>query len=202
MLSEFLLGKRLAHFQMNPFVKAYIVSELFVWSSWNFVLPIFAIFVVNEIARANVETAAFGYSIYLMGRVIFELISGQYLNKAGDKKKLLFTMLGIVCLSVAYLGFSISNTVTLLFVFYFISGMGLGIASPAKNAIFSMHLDKHKESIEWGIADASAFGCMALATAFGGFFVQQYGFRPLFVLAAIINLLSVIPYLLVLRVKK
>jgi MFS family permease len=202
MLSEVFLGKRPSHFRVNPFVKAYIISDLFLWSAWNFVTPIFAIFVVGEIQLASVETAAFGYSIYLISRVLFELISGRYLYKSSDTKKLLHAILGISCLSVAYVGFSFSNTITMLFSFYFVCGMGLGIASPAKNAIFSIHLDKNKESTEWGISDASAFLCMALATAFGGFFVQEFGFKPLFLLAAVINLLSIIPYLLMLKLKQ
>lgn len=202
MLSEVFLGKRPSHFQINPFVKAYIISELFLWSAWSFVAPIFAIFVVNEITQATIETAALAYSIYLISRVFFELISGKYLYKTSDRRKLLITIVGIFCLSIGYIGFSFSKTIIWLFSSYFILGIGLGIASPAKNAIFSMHLDKNKESTEWGLADASAFICMALATALGGFFVHQFGFRQLFILASIINLLSITPYVLQLRTKK
>ena len=202
MLSDIFLGKRPSSFQVNPLVKAYIISELFLWSAWSFVAPIFAIFVVNEITGANVETAALAYSIYLVTRVLFELISGKFLYRTGDKKKLLLAVFGIFCLSIGYIGFSFSTSISLLFTSYFILGIGLGIASPAKNAIFSIHLDKNKESTEWGIADAASFICMALATALGGFFVHQFGFRTLFLLAAIINLLSIIPYALHLWMKK
>lgn len=202
MLSDIFLGKRPSNFQINPFVKAYIISELFLWSAWSFVAPIFAIFVVNEITGANVETAALAYSIYLISRVLFELISGKFLLKTGDRKKLLLAILGIYCLSIAYVGFWLSTSIIMLFTSYFILGIGLGIASPAKNAIFSIHLDKNKESTEWGISDASSFICMALATALGGFFAHQFGFRPLFLLAAIINLLSIIPYAIHLGMKK
>jgi MFS family permease len=202
MLSDIFLGKRPSHFKINSIVKAYIISELFLWSAWDFVMPIFALFVVTDIARANIETAAFGYSIYLISRVLFELISGRYLYKTGDRKKLLIAIVGIFCLSIAYIGFSISNSIIMLFSFYFILGMGLGIASPAKNAIFSIHLDKNKESTEWGITDAASFICMAMATALGGFFAHQFGFRPLFLLAAIINLFSIIPYALHLWMKQ
>lgn len=202
MLSDIFLGKRPSSFQINPLVKAYIISELFLWSAWSFVAPIFAIFVINEIKGANVETAALAYSIYLVSRVLFELISGKFLYKTGDRKKLLLAILGIFCLSIAYIGFSFSTSIILLFTFYSVLGIGLGIASPAKNAIFSIHLDRNKESTEWGISDAASFICMALATTLGGFFVHQYGFRSLFLLAAIINLLSIIPYILHLKIKK
>ncbi len=202
MLSDVFLGKRPSHFQINPFVKAYIISELFLWSAWSFVAPIFAIFIVNEIKGASIETAAFAYSVHLVSRVLFELISGRFLYKTGDRKKLLIAIVGIFCLSIAYIGFSFSTSMIMLFTSYFILGIGLGIASPAKNAIFSIHLDKNKESTEWGLADASCFIGMALATALGGFFAHQFGFKPLFLLAAVINLLSIIPYTLHLSMKK
>lgn len=202
MLSEIFFGKRPSHFHINPFVKAYIISDILLWSAYNFITPIFAIFIINEITNANIETAAFGYSIYLISRVLFELISGKYLNKSSDNKKLLYTITGISCLSISYIGFYFSYSIIVLFIFYIVSGMGLGIASPAKNALFSIHLDKNKESNEWSLADASAFAAMALATSLGGFFAYQFGFRLLFLLAAVINLLSTIPYVIQLKLKK
>ena len=131
--------------------------------------------------------------------MIFELISGKILLGANDSKKFTMTILGILLLSLSYLGFSQSNSVLPLFIFYGVSGMGLGIASPAKNSLFSMHLDKNKEATEWGIYDATVFMGMALSAALGGFIASAYGFSILFLIAMVINLLGIIPYLLYLR---
>ena len=201
MFKEAFLGKTPSHFEINPIVKAYILSEVFLWSAWNFIIPIFAIFVVNEIQGGSVEVAAGSYSAYLISRVIFELIIGRFLTKRGDRLKLLISIFGILLMSFSYLGFYFSENILLIFIFYALLGMGLGIASPAKNALFSMHLDKNKEATEWGIADGTIFICMALATALGGLFVHQFGFRPLFVLAAIVNVISTIPYFIFLNPK-
>lgn len=183
-------------FGINPIVKAYIISDAFLWSGWNFVMPIFAIFVVNNIAHAPVQIASIGYSIYLISRVVFELISGQLLRNTHDRKKIFATIIGITLISVAYIGFSFSTFVLQLFLFYVVAGMGLGIAAPAKNALFAIHLDKNKESSEWSLADAVAFICMALASTVGGFIAVTYGFKTLFILAACVNLISIIPYIL------
>jgi MFS family permease len=113
--------------------------------------------------------------------------------------KFLITIFGIIVISVSYSGFAFANTIATLFLFYGITGIGLGIASPAKNSLFSTHLDKNKEPTEWGIYDAVTFFSMALAGVLGGFIASAYGFPFLFILASIVNLVSVIPYILYIR---
>ncbi len=199
MLKEAFLGRVPSHFHINPYVKGYIISELFLWSAWNFITPIFAIFVITDIHSGNVETAAGSYSVYLISRVIMELLVGRFLTRKTNRQKLLIAIAGILLISFSYIGFSFSEDITSLFIFYGLTGIGIGIASPAKNALFSIHLDKNKESSEWSIADATTFICVALATAFGGFFVHEFGFRPLFLIAAVVNIIGTIPYFALIR---
>ncbi len=202
MLREKFLGRNPSHFKINPIIKAFILSEAFLWSAWNFTTPLFAIFVINDIEGGTIQAAATGYSLYLVTRVIFELISGRLLAKSGDKRKFFLAIFGIFCLSIAYIGFSFSTTILQMFLFYFVVGIGLGTASPAKNSLFSIHLDKNKEATEWSLADAVTFICMALAAALGGFIATQYGFKSLFILASVINFLSIIPYVLQINIRK
>lgn len=195
MLRESFLGHNPSHFNVNPVVKAYIIADSFLWSAWNLITPIFAVFFVDNINSGSIQLAATGYSIYLISRVVFELLTGPYLAKSSDRKKFISTALGMTLLSVAYLGFSISTEIFQVYIFYAVAGMGLGIATPAKNSLFSMHLDKNKETTEWGVSDAISFVCMALATALGGFIAGEFGFVILFYVAAIVNILGIIPYI-------
>ncbi|MBI2049413.1 MFS transporter [Candidatus Roizmanbacteria bacterium] len=196
MLSEFFIGKRPSNFHINPLVKAFIISECFLWSAWNFIIPIFAIFAVNNIIGGKIELAASGYSIHLVFRVIFELIIGRYLSKRPDIQMIRIAIFGSLLLSVSYLGFIVTATIPMFFFYYAVAGIGFGILSPAKKTLFAIHLDKDKASVEWGLTDAIVFICIALAAALGGFIAQTYGFRTLFVLSAIINTISIVPYLL------
>lgn len=190
------LGRRPSHFEINPVVKAFIISESFLWSAWDFVLPIIAIFIAKNIPGGNIQTAASGYSIYLISRVVFELMSGKFLLHSKDRKKMIVAIFGIGLLSIAYFGFALTNTLQFIFLSYVVLGAGIGIATPAKNTLFSVHLDKNKEASEWSLNDAVCAIAMALATALGGFIAAEYGFQTLFFIAAVVNLLSVIPYLL------
>lgn len=202
MIKEIFIGRRPSHFHINPIVKAFIVSEMFLWSSWNAIIPIFAIFAATKIPGGSTEVAASSFSAYLISRVIFELISGKYMSKSTEMQKFIVTIIGIILISVGYVGFAMTKDVFSVFVFYGVIGMGLGIATPAKNSLFSMHLDKNKEVAEWSIYDGVVFLGMAMAATIGGFVASKYGFTFLFYLVATTNLLSIIPYILYAKRRK
>lgn len=202
MLKEIFIGRPLSHFHINPLIKAFIISETFLWSAWNFIMPIIAIFATSNIVGGNVEIAASAFSVHLIVRVIFELISGRYLSTSKEIDKFLATILGILLISFSYFGFALTGTVIFLYIFYGIAGMGLGIASPAKNTLFSTHLDKNKEVFEWGVHDAVVIMGMALSAALGGFIASKYGFQALLFLASTVNLLGIVPYILYIHHKK
>lgn len=202
MIKEIFIGKKPSDFHMNSVVKAFIISEIFLWSSWNAIIPIFAIFAASKIPGGNTEVAAASFSTYLISRVLFELISGRYLSKSNDTQKFIISIVGIILMSVGYMGFALTKNVSSLFIFYGVIGMGLGIASPAKNSLFSSHLDKDKEVTEWSIYDGFVFMGMAMAATIGGFVANRYGFTFLFYLVAITNLLSIIPYILYAKRRK
>lgn len=202
MIKEFLIGRRPSHFQVNPIVKAFIISETFIWSCWSAIISIFPIFVANEITGGSTEIAAFSFSSYLAVRVVFELISGKYLIRSSDFKKFIVSIVGIVFVSIGYLGFVFTYNIFQIFLFYIFIGIGLGISTPAKNSLFSCHLDKNKESTEWSIYDAIALFAMAVSAIIGGFIATKYGFRFLFLMISIINAFGIIPYILFIRKKK
>jgi MFS family permease len=199
MITEHYLGRHPSHFQMNPLVKAFIISEAFLWAAWNFVTPIFGLFIVNKINGGNIQIVALTFSFYLIVRVIVELIVSKKMSNFSDRKKIKTAILGLIIISVSYIFFAFTSEVYQLFLIYALTGVGLGIASPAKNSLFSCHLDKNKEPEEWGTYDAITFIGMALSTALGGFVAAQYGFESLFLAASLLNGLGTIPYLLSIR---
>jgi len=106
---------------------------MLLWSAWNLFTPIFAIF-ANNIPGGSVEIAASAFSTYLVVRVVFELISGRYLTNSGELRKFVITITGMLVMSSAYLGFAFSRSAANIFLFYGLMGVGLGMATPAKNS--------------------------------------------------------------------
>lgn len=202
MLVNSFLGRRPSHFQMNEIVKLFIISEVFVWSAWNFVIPIIAIFAASQIKGGNIEIAGMAFSVYLITRVIFELLCSKYFARTRTSLQLIIIISGLILISFSYLGLAFTNTIFWLFIFYGLIGMGIGVATPIKNSLFSTHLDKNKEVAEWGIYDALVFIGMAISSAIGGIVANQFGFSALFIISAVINLLGIIPYFLYAKQKK
>src|SRR6266702_8159967 len=175
----------LPNIKVNPTVRAYIISESFLWSAWNFVLPIIAVFASNELPGGNVKVAAMLLSISFWERTVCELFVGKYFSKSNKIHKVFLTIIGLVCISVAYLGFSVTQSLPMLTFFFTFLGIGWGIASPIKNSIFAMNLDKNRESYEIGLYDAVTLVGMSLAIAIGGIVAYSFGFRLLFLMAAV-----------------
>lgn len=198
MLKDTFIGKPPSQFQVNPLVRAFILAEMMIWSSWNLIQPIFALYAIT-IPGGNIETAASAFSVHLIVRVFGELISGRILTDRGELAKFCMAILGILIWAISYLGFAFTTNMIYVFIFYGVAGLGIGLATPAKNSLFSSHIDKEKDAMEWGMMDATVFFCISLASLLGGFIASKYGFRPVFFLAFVITLLGTLPFILYIK---
>lgn len=196
MVGEQFLGRNPSHFHFNPVVKAFIFSEIFVWSSWNLIIPIFSVFVTTTVEGGSIQLAGTALSAYLITRVVVELVTGKYISTRGLGREIYASVLGIALISVSLVGLAFSSHIWAVFAFISLAGAGVGIAAPAKTTMFSTHLDHKKEALKWSELDAFVLVGVALATALGGFIVGQYGFRLLYLIAALVNIIGAIPYLL------
>ncbi len=190
-----MVKNKLAKLKVNSVIKAIILAEMLLWSAWNFIMPIFSIY-VSKLPNGSVEKAASSFSVYLLTRVVFGLASGKYLTGKRTRHKLFFLVMGMSLLSLSYLGLAIAPSMQNVYFFYAFIGIALGIASPAKNSLFSTNLSKEKDTFIWSILDAGVFLSMALAAFIGGVIAEEYGFSILFYIAALLSLASIIPYLI------
>lgn len=187
-------GHRPSLYKTNPIVSAFITSESFFWSGWNLINPIFAIFVATNIQGGNVEIAGSAVTVYLVARILTELFASRLLNKTTDRTRVLLSILGIVLLGCLYISFAFISSIGALFIIQILLGVSFGIVTPAKMSLFSEHIDKGKESSEWGLYDVVTLSGMACTAALGGFVAKEYGFPILFVTTGIMMLLGAIPF--------
>lgn len=198
MIREIFLSRNPSHFTVNELVKAYIISESFLWGAINFIAPIFAIYTIT-LPGGNIQLAGAAFSVNIIARVIFELIGGRYFGNAKEQSKLVAIILGMLFIGASFAALGVFQTIPYVFFFYALCGAGLGLISPIKSTIFALHLDHNKEILEWGVQDAMVFTSIALCGALGGFIAEAYGFQWLFFIASFVTVLAVIPYLLYLK---
>lgn len=179
---------------VNPVIRIVILSDLLFWSAWSTVLPLLSVFTLSEIPRSSIQSAAAGYSLYIAMRIIGSTISGLLFSRYSPNKKVAVLIVGILMLNVSYVGFAFFKTLTMFYLFYAVIGIGVGLATPIREALFSTHLDKDRETTEWATLESVIFLGIALCALTAGYIISVYGFSLLFLLAAAFNTASAIPY--------
>jgi len=185
--------------RVNSVAKLFIFSESFFWSAWSILLPLISVFALKEISKATIQTVSFAFSIYLCFRVIGSVLSGFVFNKYAIKKKIKLIILGIFCINIGYSGFIFITSVSGMYALYGLIGLCTGFITPLRTSIFSTHMDKRKETTEWGLLDAVVLTTMAIAATGSGYLVTNYGYKSIFIFSTVLNCLSLLPYVILLK---
>ncbi len=72
--------------------------------------------------------------------------------------------------------------------------MSFAISSPAKLSMFSLNMGRAQASRTWGMYHAIIYTGMGIATALGGVIADSFGFKTLFIIASIVNIIGIVPY--------
>lgn len=177
--------RSIASYKMNPVIKLLILSDFIIWTSYQLVIPIFAIYVVTVLEGASIEVVGIATAVYLIAKSIFEVPFGIYIDKKkGEKDDLYFAVGGVLISSLAYVFFAFVSSATQLYMVQALLGFGAAMAYPGWYALFTHHIDKGKEGLEWSLYDVLLGIGMAASAAAGGFFAESYGFDILFFVVA------------------
>ena len=182
-----------------PFVRAFIISDALLYSSLNIVNILFVLYVTTKIQGGTVESATGALAIGLCARIVVELSIGKFSSRLSEKGKLLLIICGLVCISASYAGFAASHTVIALGFFWVVNGIGWAIGHPAKLALVAKHINHDQASQEWGLTDALNMALVVATMLLGAWVVGSFSYPALFMFAAAINSLGIIPYLLYYR---
>ena len=194
------LVRSVLNFKVNLIIKILILSDFFVWSSANLLSPVFAIYVVDKIPGASVESVGIATSLYLIVRSIMEIPVGIYIDKTKTEKDDLYSaLIGTIASALVYFCYIFINSVWQLYALQIISGMAAALAFPGWYSIFTHHIDKEREGFEWSLYDVMLGVGMAATAALGAFLVEMFGFEMVFVL---VGLLMTFGALLLLMIRK
>lgn len=183
---------------LNKIAKYLILSDLVFYSGWGLISPIFAIFVLNSIIGGTAFVVGMAAGVNLIVRSLLRVPFGIYADKS-QRKSFHFMFLGLLIASVVPIGYIFARTPMAIYVLQAILGAALALSTAGWTCLFSRHMDKKKESTEWGI-DAVAVGIgPGIAGILGGVAVTYFSFNAVFSIVAILGLIGV---LLLLVIKK
>lgn len=99
-------------------------------------------------------------------------------------------LFGTVLTAAVYFSYNFVTDVWQLYCLQVLLGIGSAIAFPGWYAIFTKHIDKNKEALEWSLYDVVLGVGMAAAAAIGGILVTQFGFEVIFNIAGVTTLMG------------
>lgn len=175
----------MAKFSINKVVKTMIQADLVFISAFGLISPIFAVFITEQIQGGNVRMVGFAAAIYWILKSLLQVPVGRYLDKNhGEKDDFYFVIIGYFLAVLVPIGYIFSYLPWHIYVFQAIYAIGMGMAVPGWSAIFTRHIDKGREALEWSL-ESTAIGLGAgTMGAIGGIVASKFGFDIVFILVA------------------
>ncbi len=183
--------------KVNKVIRAYIYWDFFINSAWGLLGPVFAIFVLQNIAVNNVAQGAvivgFASLFYWITKSILQLPIGNYLDKNhGEIDDFWFFVIGTLITGIVPFGFLLATQAWHIYLLEIFHAIGMAMVIPSSYAIFIRHTDKGREAYESGL-DSTLMGVGAGITgAIGGIMAGYVGFEWIFILTGVFSLVSVI----------
>ncbi len=153
----------------------------------NYMLgPIYAIFVEDiggDLLDASLAAAAFAFSAG-----ITTLLSGRLSDKV--RRPELIVVLGYILIGIGYSLYIFVNSIWFLLLCQIIIGLGEAVYSPAFDSVYSHHLTQNKMGRQWAAWESMNYFSAALGAIIGGLIAVNFGFDVLFIIMAVLCLLS------------
>lgn len=187
-------------FPLNKVIKVLILADFTLLTGFGFLLPIFAIFIVEHVQGGGVRVAGFAAAAYWIVLSLVLVPFGKYLDRNhGEKDDLYFIIIGNTLGAMAVIGFVFSYLPLHIYLLQGLYGLGMGMNIPGYTAIFTRHIDKGKEALSWSTRAALIGVGAGIAGVLGGTVAHYFGFKVLFTGVAILLLISAVLPLLILN---
>lgn len=178
---------------INKIIRTLVLGDIMFFSASGLIGPIFAIFVVNQVAGATIATAGFAVTINLIARALLQMPVARYIDRRkGEKDDFMLMVLGSTLISIVPFIYLFVSHVWQLFAAQAVLGIGGALANPGWYAIFTRHIDKNKEGTEWTLENVGVGLAAATTASIGGLLAQRFGFHNLFTVVGVLSLLGLI----------
>ncbi|MDP3792637.1 MAG: MFS transporter [bacterium] len=178
--------------KINHVIRTLIFSDFYLNMGLGLFGPIFAIFITKQIAGGSIEVVGFAAGITQIFKVILQIPIAKYLDKNhGEYDDFYSMILGGALISLAPFLYLMASQISHIYLIQALYGVGLAFLVPPWYAIFSRHLDKLHENIEWSFESVSIGIATAASAAIGGIVANRFGFHTVFIVAGILSFFSI-----------
>lgn len=179
--------------KLNKVIKFLIYSDLVFYTGWGLISPIFAVFILQSIAGGTALVVGLAAGINLITRSILRIPFGMMADSCEKQNRAFWMMaLGLFISALVPLAYIFSSQPWHIYILQVVLGASLAMSTAAWTGIFSRHMDRGKESTEWGV-DAVAVGIgPGIAGILGGIAATLISFNLVFLLVSVMGIIGVL----------
>lgn len=177
---------------ISPTIRFLTVSDAVLTAALGLFGPIFAVYLADKITTDNaLEVIGIGTSIYLFTRSLGQVPLAYVIDKVkGELDDFYILLAGNTIFIIVPILYLFITEAWHLFAIQFAYGLGAALTFPTWNALFTRHIDKGREGIEWGVYQTTVDMAGAIAAPIGGFIAAYYGFQAVMILASLLAVIS------------
>ncbi len=180
--------------RMNRVIRFLIASDFFLLGGWGLLSPVFAIFILENIAldpAKAAEVAGFSALTYWGVKSLLQIPTSKYFDRVyGEKDDYWMMILGLFINGIAPFGFLFAKTPFHIYGIQIVHALGMSLVIPSWNAIFTRHIDKGREAYEWAMDSTSLGLATGITGGIGGIVAALFGFKLIFVLVGTLTLFA------------
>lgn len=195
--------------EINPVIRFLIISDVLVIGAAGMLGPIFAFFIKNFIQGGNEQVAGIAAAIFLITKSVFQIPIATVIDKIrGEKDDFNIMVPFSILMSLTPLLYLVISQPWQLYLVQLLLGLFTAMTFPSYMAIFTRHIDKTKEGIEWGVYFTLSDLVSAGLAVIGGYMAYTVGFNALIISVAAIStlgslmLIFIKPYIKTIATKK
>lgn len=169
--------------KINHVVKTLVLSDFYINAGFSVFAPVFAVFVTKQIDGGTLAVVGFAAAIFQVFKSGLQIPIAKYLDKNhGEYDDFYSMILGTSLIALVPFLYLFAAKASHIYIIQALYGIGASFAIPPWYAIFTRHVDKMRENVEWSL-DSIAIGVgAATSAALGGLLAERFGFQFVFLL--------------------
>lgn len=148
--------------------------------------PFYAVYV--EDIGGGVVDAGLAWGIYMIVLGITTFFVARYVDRLKRHAWILYT--GFFFASILSFSYLFISTVWQLFAVQFLMGLTWAAVNPVWDAYYSLFMDKRRAATDWSLFEGGSRVANGIGAILGGIIITALGFKGIFLLAGLLNLLA------------
>lgn len=176
---------------MHKILRALILSDLFILGSFGLIQPIFAIFMMNNVAKTTVMAIGVATAIELITKSLLQIVVARWTDaEKGNRRELVALIIGSIMMSLIPLGYIYAKTLGLIFICQFLYGIGGALIYPGWMVVFTRHTREENVGFEWSLYNTIISLATSIAAILGAYIAETFSFAYLFVIVSILSFIG------------